>query len=591
MSASKTRFPEDFTWGASTSSYQIEGAWDEDGKGASVWDMYVEQEGKMWRNQTGKVACDHYHRFKEDVKLMSQIGIKAYRFSLSWPRIIPDGAGRVNKAGIRFYNKLIDELLEHDIVPWVTLFHWDYPYELYLRGGWLNRSSPEWFEDYTRVVVDQFSDRIRHWITINEPQGFLGLGHFEGFHAPGLKLCLRECLLAGHHALLAHGRAVRTIRENAKLEPTIGWSPASSAYRPASNNINDINAAREATYAIYPNKLWNTCWWTDPVLLGHYPEEGLKVYGSDCPKTTKADMKLINQTIDFCGCNLFEVSPVKMGASGAPVRVEMEPEEPFTTFEWSLNPESLYWGPTFIYERYKVPLIITEHGCSLLDRVGLDGAVHDSGRKDFIIGCLLSLHQAIDNGVDVQGYFHWSLLDNFEWQQGYKHRFGLVYVDFNNQDRILKESAFTYQEIINTHGESLRKFTRSQEQPAPYVVKEAQRYIEKNISEPFNVKTIAAHLNCHPDSLSRRFKQYTGVSLSTHIRGVRLECARNMLRDPNILIGVVSDYCGFSDRIHFTKVFRKEMGMTPGQFQRQFRLREDAVEKSAAEISKDPRVT
>ncbi|WP_269539417.1 GH1 family beta-glucosidase [Cerasicoccus fimbriatus] len=590
MSGADTKFPDGFTWGASTSAYQIEGAWNEDGKGPSVWDLFVQEEDKMWRGQTGKIACDHYHRFKEDVALMAQIGIKAYRFSLSWSRILPKGTGKVNKAGIRFYNALIDELLKNGIEPWITLFHWDYPYELYLQGGWLNPKSPEWFEEYTRVAVEHFSDRVRYWVTINEPQGFLGLGHSEGYHAPGLKLCLRECLLAGHNTLLAHGRSVRVIRDNAKLEPTIGWSPASSAYRPSTNSLNDINAAREATYAIYPGGLWNTCWWTDPVFLGAYPDEGLKIYGKDSPQATKADMKLINQPIDFCGCNLFQVVPVKMGANGAPVAVELQPEEPISTYEWSLNTEGLYWGPTFIHERYQTPLVIMENGCSLLDRVGLDGAVHDSGRKDFIIGCLLSLHRAIEDGVDVRGYFHWSLMDNFEWQQGYKHRFGLVYVDFESQDRILKESAFTYQEIIATHGESLRKYTHNQEEPVPYVVKEAQRYIENNISEPFNVKTIAAHLNCHPDSLSRRFKQYTGTSLSTHIRRVRLECARNMLRDPNMLIGVVSDYCGFSDRIHFTKVFRKEMGMTPGQFQRQFRAREDAEEKAAVEISKNPRV-
>ncbi|WP_309381350.1 GH1 family beta-glucosidase [Cerasicoccus frondis] len=591
MSTPSMKFPDQFNWGVSSSAYQVEGAWDEDGKGLSVWDYFVQEEGRMWRNQTGKVACDHYHRFKEDVALMARIGVKSYRFSLSWPRLLPNGTGKVNKKGVRFYNMLIDELLAHDIEPWVTLFHWDYPYALYLRGGWLNPDSSKWFEEYTRVVISQFSDRVSHWMTINEPQCFLGLGYYDGYQAPGLKLCLRECLLAGHNVLLAHGRAVAAIRNHAKLKPTIGWSPAASAYRPATESLNDINAAREATYAIYPNNLWNTCWWTDPVLLGHYPEEGLQIYGKNAPAASKSEMKLIYQPIDFCGCNLFQVSPIKMSESGVPVGVELEPNEPISTYEWSLNTDGIYWALRYFHERYQTPLIITENGCSLLDQIGHDGAVHDTNRKEFIVGSLLSLHRAISDGIDVQGYFHWSLLDSFEWQEGYKHRFGLVFVDFQTQERTLKESAFTYQEIISTNGESLRQFAHKHEEPVPYVVKEAQRYIENNISEAFNVKTIAAHLNCHPDSLSRRFKQYTGVSLSAHIRRIRLECARNMLRDPKILISVVSDCCGFSDRIHFTKVFRKEMGMTPGEYQRQYRTKESANEIPAIEVSKNPRVS
>ncbi|GHC05413.1 family 1 glycosylhydrolase [Cerasicoccus arenae] len=584
-----TLFPEKFAWGVSTSSYQIEGAWDEADKGLSVWDHFCESEKRMWRGQTGEIACDHYHRYKEDIGYMAQIGVKAYRFSLSWPRLIPNGVGKVSKAGVRFYNALINELLANDIEPWITLFHWDYPYELFRRGGWLNSDSPKWFEEYTRVAVDHFSDRVSKWMTINEPQCFLGLGHFDGLHAPGLKLSMRDCLLAGHHTLLSHGRAVATIRERAKIKPTIGWSPSGSVYRPATNSLNDVNAAREATFAIYPDSLWNTSWWADMVIEGNYPEEGLKAYGKSAPDTCESDRKLISQPIDFYGCNIFQAPSVRMSEDGLPVGVELEPGEPISMYEWTLNPDALYWGPRFFYERYGLPIVITENGCSLLDQVSLDGAIHDVNRKDFLIRNLLALRRAIDDGADVQGYFHWSLLDNLEWQQGYKHRYGLVFVDFKTLDRTLKDSAFAYQEIITTNGECLRKYTHSQEEQVPYVVKEAQRYIENNISETFNVKTIAAHLNCHPDFLSRRFKEYTGMSLSAHIRRVRLECARNMLRDPNILIGNVSDSCGFSDRIHFSKVFRKEMGMTPGRFQRQFRTRESSNDIPAAEISKNPR--
>ncbi|WOO40087.1 GH1 family beta-glucosidase [Rubellicoccus peritrichatus] len=590
MSASLTKFPDDFVWGASTSSYQIEGASDIDGKGPSIWDLFCESKGQIWRGQHGKIACDHYHRFKEDVALMSQMGLKAYRFSLSWPRILPMGTGKVNMAGIHYYNTLIDELLENDIEPWVTLFHWDFPYELLQRGGWLNRSSPKWFEEYTSVVVKNFSDRVSKWMTINEPQCFIGLGHLNGKHAPGLRLSLCEGLRAGHHALLAHGRSVQVIREHAKSKATVGWSPSGSVYRPISKALKDVNVAREATFAIYPDNTWNTRWWADPVILGQYPDEGLKVYGDAAPRGTKAEMALIHQPIDFYGCNIFEAPSVKMSPEGRPVAVELTEGEAISLYEWTLNPDALYWGPRFIYEHYKLPIVITENGCSMLDQVSLDGAIHDSNRKDFIVRNLLSLNRAMDEGVEVKGYFHWSLLDNFEWTEGFKHRYGLVFVDFQTQARIMKDSAFAYHEIISSNGECLRKYTHTHEEPVPYVVKEAQRYIENNIIETFNVKTIAAHLNCHPDYLSRCFKKHTGSSLSSHIRSIRLEHARNMLRDPNILIGYVADSCGFSDRIHFTKVFRKTMGMTPGQFQRQFRTRDSSADSPDKEFSKNPRL-
>ncbi len=587
MSLRSIEFPEDFSWGVSTSAYQIEGAWNEHGKGPSTWDRFTE--GESIRGH-GRVACDHYHHMKEDVGYMAQIGVKAYRFSLSWPRILPEGTGKVNKAGIQFYSDLIDELLKHDIEPWVTLFHWDYPYELFLRGGWLNRSSPEWFEEYTKVVVKHFSDRVKYWMTVNEPQCFIGLGYSDGRHAPNLKLNFAECLQVGHHALIAHGRSVQAIREHAKQQPMVGWSSAGTTYRPESEALRDVRAAREATLAVYPEKLWNTCWWGDPVVFGHYPEEGLKAYGKSVPKHTAAEMKLINQPIDFYGCNLFHCSAVRMGSGGMPVAVEFKEGEPLTLCEWTQDPDVLYWGTRFLYEHYKIPIVITENGCSQLDQISLDGGIHDSNRIDFIVRNLLSLRRAMEEGVDVRGYFHWSLLDNYEWGQGFRQRYGLVHVDYQTLNRTLKDSAFTYQEIISTHGESLRKFIHTEEEPVPYVVKETQRYIESNISENFNIKTIAARLKCHPDFLSRRFRQYTGISLSSHIRRVRLEYARNMLRDPKILICDVADRCGFSDRIHFTKVFRKEMGMTPGQFQRQFRSREKSKDVHVLEVSKDPRL-
>ncbi|MDQ8208688.1 GH1 family beta-glucosidase [Coraliomargarita sp. SDUM461003] len=588
MTKSSSLFPEDFMWGASTSSYQIEGAHDADGKGASIWDAFVQREGRIWRGQSGRVSCDHYHRFKEDVGHMQIMGLKAYRFSISWSRILPNGTGAINEAGVAFYDALINELLDNGIEPWVTLYHWDLPYELFLRGGWLDRNSSLWFAEYTKVVVDRFSDRVKHWVTINEPQCFIGLGYRDGLHAPGMTLSFKECLMAGHNALLAHGRSVQVIREHAKQTPIIGWSPSGSVYRPATGSRDDISAAREATSAIYSDNVWNTRWWSDPAILGHYPEEGLKAYQQALPSFPASDFEIIQQPLDYYACNIFQVSSVRMSDEGTPVAVPLIEGEEITLYEWTQHSDSLYWGPRFIHELYDLPLVITQNGFSTLDRVSLDGAVHDSNRTDFIIGHLLALRRAMDEGVDVRGYFHWSLLDNFEWQEGFKHRFGLIHVNYQTQTRTWKDSAYCLQKIIASNGNSLKEYMHSDSEPVPFVVKEAKRYIDANLAETFNVKTIAAHLNCHPDFLSRRFKQFVGTSLSEYIRQIRLDFARNLLRDPDVHIGDAADRAGFSDRIHFSKVFRKEMGMTPSQYKQQFRV---PVGTPVAEVAKNPRLT
>src|SRR5690606_2077228 len=239
------------------SAYQMEGAWDADGKGPSVWDMFTRRRGHVWEGQTGQVACDHYNRYREDVALMTQIGLNAYRFSVSWPRVMPAGTGAVNDAGLSFYDRLVDDLLAAGIQPWVTLFHWDFPYELFLRGGWLNPDSPQWFADYTAVIVDRLSDRVSHWITLNEPQCFIGLGHLHGEHAPGLKLGLHEVLQAGHHALLAHGRSVQTIRARAKSQPVIGWAPVGCINYPITDSPADIAAANAAMDTVWDGHCWN----------------------------------------------------------------------------------------------------------------------------------------------------------------------------------------------------------------------------------------------------------------------------------------------------------------------------------------------
>lgn len=450
-------FPENFTWGAAAAAYQIEGAWNEDGKGLSVWDMLARQPGKVWENHTGEIACDHYHRYKEDIGLMAEIGLHAYRLSVSWPRILPTGTGSPNKVGLDFYDRLVDELLAQKIEPWVTLFHWDYPYELFLRGGWLNPDSPTWFADYAAIVVDRLSDRVAHWMTLNEPQCFIGLGHLgtDTVHAPGLKLGMAEVLLAAHHCLIAHGLSVQTIRARARKPSIIGWAPVGNAFFPVTNSPEDIEAARTATHAVHPGHFWNNSWFADPVVLGHYPEEGLRAYGDAVPKLNSKDFEIISQPLDFYGVNIYSATQIKADPDGKPVAVPFPTGHAHTHFTWKRAPESLYWGPRFLAERYQLPIIITENGLSNVDWVSLDGQVHDPQRIDFLHRYLLELHRAIQDGVDVRGYFQWSIMDNFEWAEGYKHRFGLIHVDYETQKRTLKDSAHWYREVIRSNGSTL----------------------------------------------------------------------------------------------------------------------------------------
>ncbi len=453
--SSDSLFPDNFAWGAATASYQIEGAWDASGKGESVWDMLCHQSGKIWERHTGDTACDHYHRFPEDVGLMAEVGLQAYRLSISWPRVLPAGTGPVNKTGLDFYDRLVDSLLAKRITPWVTLFHWDYPYDLFLRGGWLNPDSPKWFADYVRVVVERLSDRVKHWITLNEPQCFIGEGHLNGSHAPGLKLGFKEVLLAAHHVLMAHGMAVQVIRATAKQPAQVGWAPVGSGYYPATDSAADRTASWRAMESVYPGSVWNTVWWADPVILGSYPEEGLRVYGADAPKFTSADLATICQPLDFYGCNVYSNGKIQAGSDGNPLAAPHPPGYPHTLINWPVTPEALYWSPKFLFDRYKLPIVVTENGLSGMDWVSRDGRVHDAARIDFLGRYLLCLHQAIREGVDVRGYFQWSFLDNFEWAEGYKHRFGLVHVDFETQKRTLKDSALWYREVIQTNGAAL----------------------------------------------------------------------------------------------------------------------------------------
>lgn len=445
-------FKKDFIWGAAAAAYQIEGAAFEDGKGLSVWDMVCKKDGFVEAGQNGNISCDHYHRYKEDIAIMKKIGLQAYRMSISWPRVIPNGIGEVNEKGLDFYDRLVDELLENNIIPFITLFHWDFPYELYKRGGWLNTESSEWFYEYTTVIVKRLSDRVNNWLTLNEPQCFIGLGHFTGEHAPGLKLSFSEVLAAGHNALLAHGKAVKAIRQFSKHKAVIGYAPLADVWYPETNDPQNIEMARKKMFSIDKIGCFNNTWWMDPVYLGEYPQDGLKLFEEFLPNIKQDDFKIINQEIDYFDTNIYSGSPVKIMQNE---KLIFEVGYPETFMNWPVTPKALYWGPKFLYERYCKPIVITENGMANCDWVSLDGKVHDPQRIDFLHRYLLEYRNAAEDGVPINGYFCWSLMDNFEWAYGYNKRFGLVHVDYKTLKRTIKDSAYWYSDVIKTNGNSL----------------------------------------------------------------------------------------------------------------------------------------
>jgi len=348
-------FPKNFVWGAATSAYQIEGAVDEDGRAPSVWDAHCAQPGRIQDGSSGAGACEHYRRSSADVQLIASLGLQAYRFSIAWPRVIPTGVGSVNEAGLSFYDRLVDELLAAQIEPWVTLFHWDYPLALYKRGGWLHADSPQWFADYAGVVVDRLSDRVTNWITLNEPQCFVGLGHQTGIHAPGDKLPLDQVLLVAHRVLLAHGMAVQVIRSRARKRPQVGWAPTGDIPIPASETADNIAAAREAHWAVRSPDVWNQSWWLEPVLRGTYPEDGLKLHGAAVPAYTTAEMATIRQPLDFLGLNIYNGYYCTRASSGAVEKMAFPTGFPQTQSNWYVTPEALRWGPRFAHARNADP--------------------------------------------------------------------------------------------------------------------------------------------------------------------------------------------------------------------------------------------
>ena len=445
-------YPRDFVWGAAAASYQIEGGAYDDGKGLSVWDMMCRWPGKVWEGNTGEVSCDHYHRYQEDARLMGEIGLKAYRLSISWPRVLPQGTGPVDEQGLAFYDQLVDALLENGVQPWVTLFHWDYPYALYCRGGWLNRDSADWFADYAAVIVDKLSDRVSHWMTQNEPQCYIGLGHQTGVHAPGLKLAFADILVTTHHSLLAHGKATQVIRARSKIEPSVGAVPVGVIKIPATYSPEDIEAARACTFSVTGKDCWNNTWFADPMIFGTYPEDGLELFEEELPEIRSGDMETIGQPLDFYGVNVYNGQTVCATADGDCEPVPSPDGPALTTMTWRVTPECLYWGPRFLYERYGLPVAVTENGMANTDWVHLDGKVHDPQRIDFLTRYLREYERAIDDGVVAKGYFLWSIMDNFEWAHGYQQRFGIIYVDYPTGKRTLKDSAHWYKDVIASNG-------------------------------------------------------------------------------------------------------------------------------------------
>lgn len=443
------QWKKDFIWGTATSSYQIEGAAYEDGKGLSVWDVFTKEKGRIFEEHTGETACDHYHRMKEDVALLARLGVTAYRFSISWPRILPHGTGEINEAGVQFYKDLIDELLKYHITPYATLFHWDYPNELEMQGGWLNPESPKWFGEYTKAVVKAFGTEVKNYITFNEPQIFTWLGYDKCIHAPGIKYPTARILSMCRNIALAHGEAVLKLRE---LVPDcrVGYAPTcGNAYWPVNETTCLAEKTKELQNSIGADDwLHSSAFWNELFLKGRFHKDCKELFGPDLPELTSYEQALIGQPLDFCGMNLYQGTSVSLNESGEVTLGKLPPGHGKTGMGWPITPKAMYWAVKNFSETYHLPLLITENGMSALDVISLDGGVHDPGRIDYLKRHLSELERAVLDGAEVEGYFLWSFMDNFEWEKGYDDRFGIVYVDYETQERIPKDSFYWYRDFI-----------------------------------------------------------------------------------------------------------------------------------------------
>ncbi len=442
MIEKKNIFPKDFIWGTATASYQIEGAWNEDGKGESIWDRFSHTAGKIANEDTGDVACDHYHLWRHDLGIMKELGLKNYRFSISWPRILPSGSGKINQAGLDFYSNLVDGMLEKGIQPYITLYHWDLPQVLQEEGGWPGRIIVDRYVEYVDIVSRVLGDRVKNWITLNEPFVSAFNGYLEGRHAPGIT-DLNLAVAASHHLLLSHGLAVPVIRNNcsgANVGITLNLTPQV----PASSSAQDRNKARWMDGFI--NR-----WFLDPLVGRGYPQDIVSRFGKSMDFIESGDMELIAEPVDFLGINYYtrNIARATDLKEDENAKRTVFQNEQITEMGWEVYPQGLYNILGRLHFDYGFPAIyITENGAAFPDVVDFEGQVKDQERLSYIKRHIEMVKKAIEIGVPVKGYFAWSLLDNFEWAHGYSKRFGIVYVDYKTQQRTIKSSGKWYQEFI-----------------------------------------------------------------------------------------------------------------------------------------------
>jgi beta-glucosidase len=433
-------FPRDFVWGAATAAYQIEGAANEDGRGESVWDRFCATPGKVRNGDTGAVACDFYHRYRDDIALMRELGIDAFRFSIAWPRILPEGRGLVNRKGLDFYDRLVDELLGNGIDPYVTLFHWDTPQALEDKGGWPARATVDAFAEYVEVVGERLGDRVGHWITHNEPWVVAWVGHGWGHHAPG-HMSDADALATAHHLLLSHGRAVEILR---RVSPSSEVGITLNLDNPyaVSDDPEDVAAAR------WVDGLHNR-WFLDPIFRGEYPSDMLEAWRESMPVVEDGDLATIATSIDFLGVNNYTSPFVSADENGGRSRIIHRANVDRTDMGWEVVPEGLHDLLVRLHHDYAPPAIyVTENGAAFADVRGHDGSVLDPERQSYFSEYIEAAGCAIAEGVPLRGYFAWSLLDNFEWAWGYWKRFGLIYVDYATLERVPKGSFYWYRDFI-----------------------------------------------------------------------------------------------------------------------------------------------
>jgi beta-glucosidase len=441
MSSQLTKlFPADFVWGAATAAYQIEGASSDDGRSESVWDRFCATPGKVRNGDSGAVACDFYHRYRDDIALMRELGLDAFRFSIAWPRVLPDGRGRINEAGLDFYDRLVDELLGNGIAPYVTLFHWDTPQVIEDAGGWPARDTVDAFAEYVDAVSARLGDRVGHWITHNEPWVVSWVGHGWGHHAPG-RQSDADALATAHHLLLSHGRAVEILRRNSPASEVGITLNLDNPYA-ASESPDDIAATR------WVDGLHNR-WFLDPLFLGSYPEDMLEAWAEIMPEVRAGDLELIATPIDFLGVNNYTSPLVAADDSGGRSQIVRRADVDRTDMGWEVVPEGLEDLLLRLHRDYAPPAIyVTENGAAYSDIRGHDGSVHDPERQAYLGAYLASAARAVAEGVPLRGYFAWSLLDNFEWAWGYWKRFGLIYIDYATLERVPKGSFYWYRDFI-----------------------------------------------------------------------------------------------------------------------------------------------